>query len=176
MKYKYNILGLVLMLLLVVACEPDKYELDDIALTPIYKVSGIDNDDFRVVNIYKEKDLFSKWDKNGAVLVLNTKDYTDSSTDEEYQVSLTAFQMYMDTRPDTVILETKDTLFTTFDVEVNLEHLITLTGSKLDPQSNLLIKGTGTAVGVRNDNSQYEEEVTFNLDVNGVVTNEMIYN
>lgn len=176
MKYIYNFLGLILMLLVTVACEPDKYEIDDIALTPIYEISETGNDDFRVINLYKEKPLFSKWDKNDAVLVLNTSAYSDSSTQEEYNVSLKATQFYMATRPDTILLETGDTLFTTFDVEVNLEHDITLKGLKIDAKSNLVIVGEGLAKGVKNSGDSYEEEVMFNLDVNGMVKDDMVYN
>ena len=72
------------------ACEPDEYPVPDIDLVSVYSLTETTNDNFSTVRIYQQKDLLTVTNKDGAIVTYETKDYTDTSDDLNFNVSVVA--------------------------------------------------------------------------------------
>ncbi|WP_044212438.1 hypothetical protein [Saccharicrinis fermentans] len=74
------------------SCEPEEYDVPDIDLTSVYSIGETENNDLSTINIYRDKALLTVWNKDGAVTSFETKDYSDSSDDTNYLVTVTAVE------------------------------------------------------------------------------------
>ena len=92
MKNILNIVALLFALVYMSSCEPEEYDIPDIDLTPVYSISETGNDNLSTINIYREKGLLTVWNKDGAVTLFSTKDYSDSSDDVNCLVTVTAIE------------------------------------------------------------------------------------
>ncbi|WP_282039576.1 hypothetical protein [Saccharicrinis aurantiacus] len=185
MKNIYKIFVLLFVGYSISSCEPDAYEVPDIDLTPVYYLTETGNNTYKDLNIYKEKDLFIVWDKDGAVSVSNTQAYTDSSDTENYSVTFV------------VELDELDTINTIID-ESTIEEVIAetsivtdyhLTGLVAEDQGQLLIDETKTIIETKTtfitneDGSITEDaedptttEVETTTVVTGMLSNQEVYN
>ncbi|WP_282035855.1 hypothetical protein [Saccharicrinis aurantiacus] len=167
------------------SCEPDKYATPDIKLVPIYHISETENDDYFLIDIYKEKDLLLIENKDLTVSSFVTTDYVDASTEESYDVSFVVLTESVDTVINILSETTTQEIVTTINTiekydlggspEENIGDLnIEINTESSSVTTTTIVNEDGSeSIGVGDPVKESSQDVVL---INGTLTEVEVYN
>lgn len=175
----------VVLLAAMYSCEPEEYATPDIELVPIYRLTDTENDNYAIIDIYKEKSLLLIENKDYGVQSYATTEYVDTSTVDNYHVSFTVLTETVDTirniLSETIRQEIVATVKTTEDYllgsgsEISIGSLnIEVLKDSTAVTSTITINEDGSEIIVVGD--PVSESTQDAVLIEGTITEEEVYN